>query len=637
MRRVLLGLFGVMAVTAATAGAVAQEQQRVALVIGNGSYRVTRALATPPNDANDLAAALEGLGFDVVKVVNGDKYRMERAIRNFGLLAADADVALMYYAGHSLQVAGTNYMVPTTAKLAEEQDLDFEAVAMDLPLRAMERSGAAVRIVILDAGRDNPMSQILAKSIHDAGRSTAVGQGLAEVRIPERTLVAYATAPGRIAPDGKGRNSPFAAALVRWIGQPGREIGQMFRRVGREVFDQTGGEQVPWVIEALLGDFYFAGDTKSPGATPPRPAPLALEPEPELEPVEAIFVAVKNTNVRKRPSVRSPKVAVLKRGSEIHVAGKVVGANWYLVERDEEPLGYVFGELLGEPERAAEPTPLRAGETLPRDCEDCPELVVVPAGRFTMGAPMGEQGRDDDEGPRHPVAIPQAFALGRYEVTRAEFAAFVRDSGQNPQGCYVINGEGWRNDSSKGWRDPGFKQSARDPVVCVSWRDAKAYVGWLSRKTGREYRLPSESEWEYAARSGTTTARYWGADSDRACKHENVYDEDAESENELDWPEHDCEDGSEETAPVGSFRANGFRLRDMLGNVREWVEDCWNPGYADAPGDGSAWTTGMCERRVLRGGSWSSPSRLVRAAGRGRFALDFRFQSGGFRVARTLP
>ena len=262
---------------------------------------------------------------------------------------------------------------------------------------------------------------------------------------------------------------------------------------------------------------------------------------------------------------------------------------------------------------------LKPGETF-RDCADCPEMAVIPAGSFMMGSSKSEVGRYVDEGPRHWVTIPRAFALGKYEVTFAEWDACVWDGGCSH-----------RPD------DQGLGRGNR-PVINVSWDDAKAYARWLARrKTGQAYRLPSESEWEYAARAGTTTARYWGEDADRACGYGNVHDHTSKSENKLDWAHHDCRDGYAKTAPVGSFRANDFGLHDMLGNVWEWVEDCWNDSYSGAPGDGRAWTTGECSRRVLRGGSWDNRPGVLRAANRVRSGSGNRYIFNGFRIARTLP
>ena len=269
-----------------------------------------------------------------------------------------------------------------------------------------------------------------------------------------------------------------------------------------------------------------------------------------------------------------------------------------------------------------------------RDCEWCPELVVVPAGSFMMGSPPGEEGRDEDEGPVHRVWIAGRLAVGVHEVTRGEFARFVRATGRSMgNSCRVWDAgkEEWVDRSGANWRNPGFAQTDRHPVVCVSWDDAQSYVGWLSRETGKRYRLLSESEWEYVARGGTRTARYWGEGESGQCRHANG----ADASTEFDW-RTSCNDGHVWTSPVGAYTPNGFGLYDVLGNVWEWTQDCWNERYGGAPGDGGAWERGDCGRRVVRGGSWDFKPWDLRAAIRFRFTTGNRNNFLGFRVARTL-
>ena len=250
--------------------------------------------------------------------------------------------------------------------------------------------------------------------------------------------------------------------------------------------------------------------------------------------------------------------------------------------------------------------PLRSGG-------EGPEMVVVPAGSFLMGSPSDEGGRFDDEGPVHRVTIGEAFAVGVYEVTREEFERFVGATGYAAgNGCYTIEGGEWGKRTGGNWRDPGYRQSGEHPVVCVSWADAYAYVAWLTRESGAEYRLLSEAEWEYVARGGAETARYyWGEGETEQCRHANG----ADANTEFDW-KIACNDGHARTAPVGSYTKNRFGLSDVLGNVWEWVEDCWNDSYAGAPADGTAWKQGNCNTRVLRGGSWIVAPRYLRSADR---------------------
>lgn len=274
-----------------------------------------------------------------------------------------------------------------------------------------------------------------------------------------------------------------------------------------------------------------------------------------------------------------------------------------------------------------------------RDCPDCPEMVVVPAGRFRMGSPATEAGRNRNEGDRHEVVIPAPFAVGKYEITRGQFSEFVRATGHEmSKGCWAFNSRAtaWLRDSGRSWLEPGFTQTDQHPVVCVSWEDARAYVKWLSGKTGKHYRLLTEAEWEYATRANTVTARYWRDPVQQACEFANVADQQAKRQYP-GWSAFDCDDRFAETAPVGSYKPNGFGLHDMLGNVWEWVEDCWNESYAGAPNDGSAWLSGNCTKRVLRGGSWSNTSEILRSAFRnGHVTANRNYFNNGFRIAMTL-
>jgi formylglycine-generating enzyme required for sulfatase activity len=290
---------------------------------------------------------------------------------------------------------------------------------------------------------------------------------------------------------------------------------------------------------------------------------------------------------------------------------------------------------------------LRPGSVF-QDCADCPRMVVIPPGEFTMGSPASEAGRGVEEGPQRQVAIAQPFALGRTEVTVAEFRRFADETGyktdaeRDPraQGCSGFIYADPAAASAEppavtSWRSPGLTQAESHPVLCVSWNDARSYAQWLSKKTGKRYRLPSEAEWEYAARAGSVTARYWGDDPVQACRFANV----ADQSRFQTWgfgQKHECTDGHYFTAPAGGYAPNRFGLYDMLGNAWEWTEDCWNASYAGAPQDGSAWLAGDCAQRVSRGGSWSTVPRFARSAARSKNTADSRDNLTGFRLARTV-
>ena len=250
-----------------------------------------------------------------------------------------------------------------------------------------------------------------------------------------------------------------------------------------------------------------------------------------------------------------------------------------------------------------------------RDCAGCPEMVVVPSGSFMMGSPSKERKRYDNEGPVHRVSIANPFAVGVYEVTFGEWDACVSEGGC---GRYRPDDEDWGR--------------GRRPVVNVSWKDAQAYVEWLSRKTGKEYRLLSESEWEYAARAGTTGPFHTGTAISRQQANYDGYYVYSDRETGLSKAGGTLA----KTTPVGEYPPNGFGLHDMHGNVFEWVSDCWNGSYRGAPTDGSAWESGDCRQRVLRGGSWLVEPWNLRSANRSRPAIGYRSDHAGFRVARTL-
>jgi sulfatase modifying factor 1 len=302
---------------------------------------------------------------------------------------------------------------------------------------------------------------------------------------------------------------------------------------------------------------------------------------------------------------------------------------------------------------AAPPPPKEFRDTCPADAI-CPEMVLIQHGSFQMGTTDEELDREKVpneyrgwEKPRHPVTIPADFYLGKHDVTVREFAAFVRATGARPAGgCSTWEaGSDGESDGKyerqpkleRTWEKPGFSQTESDPVVCISYDDALAYIDWMNRETGTQaYRLPSEAEWEYAARAGTTTARFWGDSRDAACRFANVADLSLAKQIGILGPEPEryfnCSDGYVFTAPAGSFRSNPFGLFDMLGNVWQWTADCANDNHQGASAAGTVRTTGDCWLRVLRGGSWGSSPGSVRVWG----ATGGRGGDTGFRVARTL-
>jgi uncharacterized caspase-like protein len=234
----------------------AAAEKRVALVVGNSTYAQVGTLANPANDANDISSALKSAGFEVILGLNVDKREFDSKVRNFADILEDADVAIFFYAGHGLQVAGRNYLIPVDARLQSERDLDFDSVNLDFILKQMELGRAdKTNIVFLDACRDNPFTRNLARSM--GTRSASIGKGLAQVDTGVGTFIAYSTQPGNVALDGTGRNSPFTAALAKHVLEPDHNLTSVMIQVRKDVLAATGGKQVPWDHSALTGEFYF--------------------------------------------------------------------------------------------------------------------------------------------------------------------------------------------------------------------------------------------------------------------------------------------------------------------------------------------------------------------------------------------
>lgn len=272
-----------------------------------------------------------------------------------------------------------------------------------------------------------------------------------------------------------------------------------------------------------------------------------------------------------------------------------------------------------------------------RDCPSCPEMIVIPSGSFMMGSPENETGREINEGPQRNIAV-KTFAIGRFHVTRAQWQIFVKATNRVVVGGCAWSGlpgtKPWELNPAASWQQLGFPQDDTHPAVCISWPDALDYVKWLSVTTGFAYRLPSEAEWEYAARAGTVTAFPWG----KTLSHEYAnYGADS------GWTGIAVgKDKWTATSPVGSFSPNAFGVYDMPGNVMQFTMDCFSNSYTGLPTDGSAWQKDSCEKRIIRGGDWGDPPRMLRSAFRnwiptkGTTLANYRSAGLGLRVVREL-
>jgi formylglycine-generating enzyme required for sulfatase activity len=440
-------------------------EQRVALVIGNSSYKHADVLRNPMNDAADVSTVLKQKGFFVIYGRDLDRITFASKVKEFERASGSAEIALFFYAGHGMQVAGQNYLLPIDAELAAPAALNSELIPTSLVYSAMNH-GPRFKIVVLDACRNNP----LAEHMHEiAGSSSLVGRGLAreDTGLSWDSVISLSTQPGNRALDGDGRNSPFTAALVRQLAavDPNNDFAGLLGRVRNDVAQATRRAQIPWDVSSLR-------------------VPLYLDRSTQLEPSEAMIawgkVSWRNFGQleafterygdssqaeRARRMLRIPACLGLKGGRPstcIAVAG------------------------------STEKTSMSVTKSF-RDCPQCPEMVIVPWGHFEMGSPEGEVGRDPGED-QVRITIPFHVAVARSKVSVEEWNACVEERACRSSSLGTLGREGL-------------------PVE-VAWEDAKIYAEFLSSKTGNTYRLISEAEWERVIRAATTTTYWWGSSID---------------------------------------------------------------------------------------------------------------------------
>jgi formylglycine-generating enzyme required for sulfatase activity len=518
-------------------------EKRVALVIGNSTYPTGR-LKNPVNDARAIAQTLREVGFDVLLHENLSYRDMRRAILEFGARLEEGGVGFVYYAGHGLQVAGRNYLIPVNADINSENEVEVEAVDIATVLARMETSKTRLNIVVLDACRDNPFARSF----------RSVARGLASIDAPAGTMIAYATAPGRVAYDGTGGNSPYATQLARAMRERGLKLEDVFKRVLRTVREETKGQQVPWFSSSVEGDFMFAALPSGP-----PPAPRATPP------------ATKN--------------------------------------------------------------------------DDAGDMALIPAGHFWMGSSedevqrvkklCAEVGRDwatckdvpveRHESPQRRVYL-DAFRIDLHEVQNSMFEKFVRATRYQTTAELQRSGNAWLPGRDRpipfahhtlaglAWQSPSKVGSAAGPthpVTQVSWHDAEAYCKWAGK------RLPTEAEWEKAARGGEDQRIFpWGAT----------------------WDITKSNIGSliGTTTEVGRYISgvSPYGVFDMSGNVKEWVADWYHADYYREGPERNPMGPKTGIHRVVRGGSWLEDSLSSRVASRWRQAPGYTNNTYGIRCAK---
>ena len=743
---------------------------RIALVIGNSVYERAPKLSNPANDAAAMSEMFKRAGFDTVQLMlDGKAVEMRRALRNFSDDARNADIAIIYFAGHGIEIQGTNYLVPTDAVLERDIDAYDEAISLERLLSVIEPA-RQLRLVILDACRDNPF----VKTMKHAIASRAVERGLAKVEpVSPDTLVAFAAKAGSTADDGNASHSPFTAALVKYLPQPGLDLRRAFGYVRDDVMKVTRNRQEPFIYGSLGGDDFPLVPAPAVAASPPVPlvdpniaarddyalasqinvvsawesyikkyptgfysdlarvqrdqliaskaaqtaaeareaaerqkaaedarqaaekkAAEAARLAAEKKAAEAARLAAEKKAADDAKAAQEARLAAEKKAAEEArlaaekkaaeearlaaerkaaeakaaeakaaeaARAKAAQANTQMAavlpgdgrlgqeattqrpaagcagaSQQQVSLSSDAARALSLPEECA----LKAKNTF-RECQNCPEMVVVPAGEFLMGSSKADIDNDlaaVNEAPQHKVLIKQTTAIGRFEVTRDQFAAFVDSTGYKVSGrCMTFEQNVPKERENRSFLAPGYAQDGNHPAVCVSWADAQAYADWLSKTSGKTYRLPSEAEFEYAARAGGTARYGFTDDPSELCRFANGADQSAKIAGlPPDASYMGCRDGYPFTAPVGSFAANAFGLYDLIGNVWEWTADCFADDYKSAGGDSAPRDQAGCTARTVRGGDWFSTASSLRPAVRAMARPDAHNDDIGFRVVRIL-
>lgn len=520
-------------------------QQKVALVIGNSNYKIG-PLKNPVNDAIAMSGTLKRLGFNRVDtVLNADRKKLFNAIRNFSKQVRPGSVAVVYFSGHGAQYRNSNYLLPINVDAEYDDELPVQAINAELIMDKMHTNQNGLNIVIFDACRNNTLKK----------RNRSTTRGLARIdHSPPNTYLIYSTAPGSVAADNERENNGlFTKHLINYIQQPGLDLDSMMIETRKAVLKASNNRQNPFDTGSLTTRFCFAGCDKGASNVANRPVAPVTQPITPARPVTPARPAVVAT--RPAASVTQP------------------------VARPSRPV-----------------TPASGFE---------PQMVNIPAGRFTMGCDPARDavlgGCDNDEKPAIPVTV-SAFQMSKTEVTFNQWDACTKEGA-----CIKAQDQGWGRGNL--------------PVINVSWNDVQTYIKWLRGKTGKRYQLPTEAQWEYAARAGRSHAFPWGKQINCGLANYGNY-------------KNECP--TDRTKRAGSFRPNGYGIYDTAGNVWEWTQDCWSANHQGASPQGRARANcGASAKRVVRGGSWSNDSRIIRSASRHGYNPTDRSRIIGLRLVLT--
>jgi len=545
---------------------------RQALVIGNDNYTSVSKLQKAGNDATAMARELKAAGF-TVQLHRDLNYRgMVRTVETFTAGIKGGDEVVVFFAGHGVQIKSGAYLFLIDEAATTESEVEKTSYELNALTEKLSDAKAAFSLEMVDACRNNPLPK-------KQGRSVGNLRGLSAIEPPKGQMVVYSASKGQMALDAlsekdKNPNSVFTREFVARMKKPGLRIEDLMREVQDAVEALAGTvqhEQRPALYNEARGNFYFFGPTTVQVApTKPETSDVQIEQQAWTAAQSGNTVAGYAAYLEEYPKGRFAAAARVAKASLVVVPA-------------------VASISPATPPVAPPPVPPAAAGHSIKECADCPQMVAIPGGSFEMGSMFL------DEQPVHLVNVT-AFLLGRTEVTQGEWIAVM---GSNPS---------------------TFKQCGVNcPVENISWNDAQEFARRLSQKTGKTYRLPSEAEWEYAARAGSNSKWSFGDDESQLAAYAWFYNNSGQT-----------------THTVALKKPNSFGLYDMHGNVWEWVQDAWHENYQGAPSDGSAWVNGGDQaQRVRRGGARYDFSNILRSAYRNRSAAIHSFSGTGMRIART--
>jgi len=571
-----------------------QTEKRLALVIGNSNYQNGSTLENPVNDANLMAATLESVGFTVLKHTNIGKVEMEKAILEFSRKMSDFNVALFYYAGHGIQVDGQNFLIPIDAQMEDKISATFEAVNLSNIVKQFENYPNNLNILILDACRNNPF-----RSWERGGT-----RGFVAIPATSGTFIAYATREGETASDGNGNNGLYTEKLVSEILKP-QSIEEVFKNTRIEVLKTSNNAQCPQEWSMLTGEFYFVKPTQNQTNTNISN--------------ETYGVIILNSSISGEIKIDGNTMLTAEAGRTYMFPNLRSGLHFISVGTWNKPCVIPAGDTLylnALPEESISEKYIieKAGV----------EMIRLKGGTFTMGSPENEARRDKDE-PQHEVKLSN-FEISTTEVTNEQYCKFLNNINCSELGkvqsiTYIKIDTTLCLIEYKNGQFVPREGKHNLPVVFVTWEGANAFCKWAGG------RLPTEAEWEYAARGGSKNSAY------------SIYSG-SNDLNEVGWYMNNVADASFDyttqigVMPVAQKKPNELGIYDMTGNVCEWVSDYYDKKfYAGSPLENPKGpTTGTT--KIFRGGSWATFAQKCRVASRSR-TVPYAYDSNlGFRMAK---